>query len=121
MIFITIDINKLKQINNTLDHQKKNLTITLLTQTIKQSIHKNNYTIRLDNDKFYIILIDSTPQITTQLPKHIEKHLQHIAPQKKINFSSNIYTIKKNDTLHNTYKTSDKHLYINKQNKNNHS
>ena len=68
-------------------------------------------------DEFYIILVDSTPQIAAQLPERIEKRLQHIAPQKEIGFSSGIYAMKENDTLHDAYKASDERLYVNKQNK----
>lgn len=121
VMFIAININKLKQINNTLSHQKKNLAITLLAQAIKQSIRKSNYAIQLSSNKFCIILVNSTPQIAAQLPKRIKKRLQHIAPQKKISFSSSIYAIKKNNTLHNAYKASNKRLYVNKQNKNSRS
>lgn len=56
-----------------------------------------------------------------QLPERIEKRLQHIAPQKEIGFSSGIYAMKENDTLHDAYKASDERLYVNKQNKNSRS
>ncbi|EHR7896723.1 hypothetical protein ABHC15_16995, partial [Escherichia coli] len=55
------------------------------------------------------------------LPERIEKRLQHIAPQKEIGFSSGIYAMKENDTLHDAYKASDERLYVNKQNKNSRS
>lgn len=93
------------------------LAITLLAQAIKQSIRKSDYAIRLGGDEFCIILVDSTPQIAAQLPERIEKRLQHIAPQKEIGFSSGIYAMKENDTLHDAYKASDERLYVNKQNK----
>ena len=72
-------------------------------------------------NEFCIILVDSTPQIAAQLPERIEKRLQHIAPQKEIGFSSGIYAMKENDTLHDAYKASDERLYVNKQNKNSRS
>ncbi|CDL25233.1 Putative two-component response regulator and GGDEF family protein YeaJ [Escherichia coli ISC7] len=50
-----------------------------------------------------------------------KKRLQHIAPQKEIGFSSGIYAMKENDTLHDAYKASDERLYVNKQNKNSRS
>ena len=116
-----IDMDKLKQINDTLGHQEGDLAITLLAQAIKQSIRKSDYAIRLGGDEFCIILVDSTPQIAAQLPERIEKRLQHIAPQKEIGFSSGIYAMKENDTLHDAYKASDERLYVNKQNKNSRS
>ncbi|MDD0107595.1 hypothetical protein PSY83_23875, partial [Shigella flexneri] len=64
---------------------------------------------------------NSSPQIAAQLPERIEKRLQHIAPQKEIGFSSGIYAMKENDTLHDAYKASDERLYVNKQNKNSRS
>lgn len=39
VMFIAIDMDKLKQINDTLGHQE-DLAITLLAQAIKQSIRK---------------------------------------------------------------------------------
>ncbi len=108
-------------INDTLGHQEGDLAITLLAQAIKQSIRKSDYAIRLGGDEFCIILVDSTPQIAAQLPERIEKRLQHIAPQKEIGFSSGIYAMKENDTLHDAYKASDERLYVNKQNKNSRS
>ncbi len=121
VMFIAIDMDKLKQINDTLGHQEGDLAITLLAQAIKQSIRKSDYAIRLGGDEFCIILVDSTPQIAAQLPERIEKRLQHIAPQKEIGFSSGIYAMKENDTLHDAYKASDERLYVNKQNKNSRS
>lgn len=82
VMFIAIDMDKLKQINDTLGHQE-DLAITLLAQAIKQSIRKSDYAIRLGGDEFCIILVDSTPQIAAQLPERIEKRLQHIAPRKR--------------------------------------
>ncbi|EOW4635817.1 TPA: GGDEF domain-containing protein, partial [Shigella sonnei] len=38
-----------------------------------------------------------------------------------IGFSSGIYAMKENDTLHDAYKASDERLYVNKQNKNSRS
>lgn len=121
VMFIAIDMDKLKQINDTLGHQEGDLAITLLAQAIKQSIRKSDYAIRLGGDEFCIILVDSTPQIAAQLPERIEKRLQHIAPQKEIGFSSGFYAMKENDTLHDAYKASDERLYVNKQNKNSRS
>ncbi|MGP6327795.1 hypothetical protein ACQ9PV_26210, partial [Escherichia coli] len=46
---------------------------------------------------------------------------RRIAPQKEIGFSSGIYAMKENDTLHDAYKASDERLYVNKQNKNSRS
>ncbi len=40
VMFIAIDMDKLKQINDTLGHQEGDLAITLLAQAIKQSIRK---------------------------------------------------------------------------------
>ena len=71
-MFIAIDMDKLKQINDTLGHQEGDLAITLLAQAIKQSIRKSDYAIRLGGDEFCIILVDSTPQIAAQLPERIE-------------------------------------------------
>ncbi|MFP1454401.1 diguanylate cyclase domain-containing protein [Escherichia coli] len=117
VMFIAIDMDKLKQINDTLGHQEGDLAITLLAQAIKQSIRKSDYAIRLGGDEFCIILVDSTPQIAAQLPERIEKRLQHIAPQKEIGFSSGIYAMKENDTLHDAYKASDERLYVNVEQK----
>ncbi len=60
VMFIAIDMDKLKQINDTLGHQEGDLAITLLAQAIKQSIRKSDYAIRLGGDEFCIILVDST-------------------------------------------------------------
>ncbi len=73
VMFIAIDMDKLKLINDTLGHQEGDLAITLLAQAIKQSIRKSDYAIRLGGDEFCIILVDSTPQIAAQLPERIEK------------------------------------------------
>ncbi len=121
MIYIANDLDMLEQINNTIGNQKGDLAVSLLAQAIKQSIRKSDYAIRLGGDEFCIILVDSTPQIAAQLPERIEKRLQHIAPQKEIGFSSGIYAMKENDTLHDAYKASDERLYVNKQNKNSRS
>ena len=51
----------------------------------------------------------------------IENVCNIIAPQKEIGFSSGIYAMKENDTLHDAYKASDERLYVNKQNKNSRS
>lgn len=115
VMFVSIDLDKLKQINDTLGHQEGDLAIRLLAQAIKQSIRKSDYAIRLGGDEFCIILVDSTAEIAEQLPERIKKRLQTLAPQKAIGFSSGVYAMKENDTLDDAYKASDEQLYINKQ------
>lgn len=90
VMFIAIDMDKLKQINDTLGHQESCL-ITLLAQAIKQSIRKSDYAIRLGGDEFCIILVDSTPQIAAQLPERIE-NVCNISRRRKRSASLPVFT-----------------------------
>lgn len=45
VMFIAIDMDKLKQINDTFGYQEGDLAITLLAQAIKQLICKSDYAI----------------------------------------------------------------------------
>lgn len=91
VMFIAIDMDKLKQINDTLGHQEGDLAITLLAQAIKQSIRKSDYAIRLGGDEFCIILVDSTPQIAAQLPERIE-NVCNISRRRKRSASLPVFT-----------------------------
>ncbi len=92
VMFIAIDMDKLKLINDTLGHQEGDLAITLLAQAIKQSIRKSDYAIRLGGDEFCIILVDSTPQIAAQLPELVSKNVCNISRRRKRSASLPVFT-----------------------------
>ncbi|MFP1591461.1 diguanylate cyclase domain-containing protein [Escherichia coli] len=118
VMFIAIDMDKLKLINDTLGHQEGDLAITLLAQAIKQSIRKSDYAIDSVAMIFASFLSIRRRKLQHNCLNVSRKMLQNIAPQKEIGFSSGIYAMKENDTLHDAYKASDERLYVNKQNKN---
>lgn len=113
--FIAIDLDKLKQINDTQGHQEGDRAITLLAKAIEASVRKSDYAIRLGGDEFCVILIDAEPDMAARLPERISQHLHTVAPEKAIRFSSGVYSMQPNDTLHDAYKASDEQLYRNKQ------
>ncbi|MES0302198.1 diguanylate cyclase DgcJ [Citrobacter sedlakii] len=113
--FIAIDLDKLKQINDTQGHQEGDRAITLLAKAIEASVRKSDYAIRLGGDEFCVILIDAEPDMAARLPERISQHLHTVAPEKAIRFSSGVYSMQPDDTLHDAYKASDEQLYRNKQ------
>lgn len=113
--FIAIDLDKLKQINDTQGHQEGDRAILLLAKAIEASVRKSDYAIRLGGDEFCVILIDAQTDMTACLPERIHHHLQTAAPDKDIRFSFGSYSMQPNDTLHDAYKASDEQLYRNKQ------
>ena len=112
--FIAIDLDKLKQINDTQGHQEGDRAIHLLAQAIEASVRKSDYAIRLGGDEFCVILIDAEPALTAHLPERIQHYLETIAPGNEIRFSSGYYNMQANDTLQDAYKASDEQLYLNK-------
>lgn len=116
VMFIAIDMDKLKQINDTLGHQEGDLAITLLAQAIKQSIRK----VIMPSDS---VAMNSASFLSIRRRKlqhnclNVSKNVCNISRRRKRSASSGIYAMKENDTLHDAYKASDERLYVNKQNK----
>ncbi|MCO7985987.1 diguanylate cyclase DgcJ [Escherichia fergusonii] len=114
VFFISLDLDNLKVINDTLGHHEGDLAISLLAKAIKSSVRKSDYAIRLGGDEFCVILIDSTEETASGLADRIAKKMHSIAPDKDFRFSSGYYRMKPGDTLNDAYKASDAQLYINK-------
>ncbi|APT74282.1 diguanylate cyclase [Thermosipho melanesiensis] len=55
-VFIYIDINKLKEINDTFGHKTGDKILVKFSQTVKQFIRKNDLLIRLGGDEFLLVL-----------------------------------------------------------------
>ncbi|HFZ8995969.1 TPA: diguanylate cyclase DgcJ [Citrobacter freundii] len=119
--FYAVDLDKLKQINDTQGHHEGDRAIILLAQAIEASIRKSDYAIRFGGDEFCVIMVDSPPEVTATLSERIARQLQLLAPEKEIAFSSGVYHMKADDTIQDAYKASDEQLYFNKRQKLRHS
>lgn len=73
VFFISLDLDNLKVINDTLGHHEGDLAISLLAKAIKSSVRKSDYAIRLGGDEFCVILIDSTEETASGLADRIAK------------------------------------------------
>lgn len=117
IVFMALDCDRLKYINDTLGHNEGDRAIVMLAQAISSSIRKSDYGIRLGGDEFFLILIDYAEQEAQGIPQRIRQHLATIDFDKRVNFSWGACSMAPGDSLVDVMKIADARLYADKKQK----
>ncbi|MBJ3813657.1 diguanylate cyclase [Shimwellia pseudoproteus] len=113
--FIAIDLDGLKQINDTRGHKAGDTAITLLAAAILLSIRKSDYAVRLGGDEFCLILVNYTDENIAALMQRIIERLRQTDSHQWVKFSSGSYQMQDDDTLEHACHEADLCLYQDKQ------
>lgn len=117
IVFMALDCDRLKYLNDTWGHDEGDRAIVLLAQSISAAIRKSDYGIRLGGDEFFLILIDYEEQEAKNIPERIRQHLKEIDINQRVNFSWGACSIAPGDSLADVMKIADARLYENKKQK----
>lgn len=112
---VAIDLDGLKQINDTLGHKAGDKAITMLASAIRLSLRKSDYGIRLGGDEFCIILVNYTAAQREALVRRIKERLLQTDSSGWVKFSWGSYNMQNNDTLEHACHEADLSLYQDKQ------
>ncbi|WP_154955263.1 diguanylate cyclase DgcJ [Klebsiella grimontii] len=117
IVFMALDCDRLKYLNDTWGHDEGDRAIVLLAQSISAAIRKSDYGIRLGGDEFFLILIDYEEQEAQNIPERIRQHLRAIDIHRRVNFSWGACSMAPGDSLADVMKIADARLYENKKQK----
>ncbi|MCH4890021.1 GGDEF domain-containing protein [Acidaminobacter sp. JC074] len=117
---IFIDVDGLKQINDTLGHEYGDDLLTTVTFVVKEEIREKDLFMRLGGDEFLVVLSNIDSYITEKIMSRIEDKLEsiNVGDEKKyiMSISHGIASTKENDTLsiEKLISISDQRMYNNK-------
>ncbi|VDY51929.1 diguanylate cyclase DgcJ [Klebsiella oxytoca] len=117
IVFMALDCDRLKFINDTFGHNEGDRAIVMLAQSISAAIRKSDYGIRLGGDEFFLILIDYAEEEAKNITERIRQHLRTIDVNKRVNFSWGACSMAPGDSLADTMQIADARLYENKKQK----
>lgn len=117
IVFMALDCDRLKYINDTWGHDEGDRAIVMLAQSILVAIRKSDYGIRLGGDEFFLILIDYAEEDARNITERIRQHLGTIDINKRVDFSWGAYSMAPGDSLADAIKIADTRLYANKKQK----
>ena len=118
-VFMLIDINKFKHINDEYGHQVGDTVLREFGLAIKHSLYDNDVALRLGGDEFIIFL--SNVQTTEQVEGFLRKFLENIDAirirdfNEKITASIGVTLVKERETFDKLYAKTDKIMYQAKQ------
>lgn len=72
------DLNKFKQVNDTLGHQAGDELLKLIGQFFKENEHTSNRTYRYGGDEFIILCFDHTYEEVTALVEHFNREFKKL-------------------------------------------
>ncbi|WP_434642546.1 diguanylate cyclase DgcJ [Klebsiella sp. I138] len=108
---IAIDSDGLKKINDNYGHAVGDEVISILGQSIAQSIRKNDYGIRLGGDEFSLILIGYDLGKSAELIERINQRVKIRDTRGIIQFSSGCYQLTATDSVEEAFRKADALLY----------
>jgi diguanylate cyclase (GGDEF)-like protein len=78
LCIIYVDINGLKEVNDTLGHDMGDELITSVVQVISETIRKEDYIARLGGDEFIIVCYKATEQDAESIWQRVNEAYKHI-------------------------------------------
>jgi len=72
---LMIDMDKLKDINDTFGHEAGNSAITLVAQCLQRSIRNTDYAARFGGDEFAVLLPGASPEIADAVIKRVRHNV----------------------------------------------
>jgi len=72
---LMVDIDRLKEINETFGHEAGNSAITLVAQCVQRSIRGSDIAGRLGGDEFAVLLPAATPEIADSVVKRVRHNV----------------------------------------------
>ncbi len=72
---LMIDMDKLKDINDTFGHEGGNSAITLVAQCLQRSIRNTDYAARFGGDEFAVLLPGASPEIAEAVIKRVRHNV----------------------------------------------
>jgi diguanylate cyclase (GGDEF)-like protein len=72
---LLIDMDKLKDINDSFGHEAGNSAITLVSQCLQRSIRNTDYAARFGGDEFAVLLPGASPEIAEAVVKRVRHNV----------------------------------------------
>jgi diguanylate cyclase (GGDEF)-like protein len=72
---LTIDMDKLKDINDAFGHEAGNSAITLVAQCLQRSIRNTDYAARFGGDEFAVLLSGASPEVAEAVIKRVRHNV----------------------------------------------
>ena len=112
-----IDIDNLKNINDTFGHDRGDRIIKGVANEIKNSVRKTDSVCRLGGDEFSIIFIETDIEKAKSIVENICNRISQnlILEATKVTVSIGIAKLNDNDTTATLYKRADEALYLSKK------
>ncbi|WP_213818535.1 GGDEF domain-containing protein [Garciella nitratireducens] len=118
-----IDIDNLKEINDTLGHIAGDRAIKIVGRAIQKSIRKEDIGIRYGGDEFLILFFNQKQKETEKAIQRIREEIKKIAKTQQMEIQISVGTASYDSfqNIEDTIKMADKELYKEKRKKNNES
>ncbi|MCX8021194.1 MAG: sensor domain-containing diguanylate cyclase [Syntrophorhabdaceae bacterium] len=82
MLLFFIDLNKMKQINDTLGHQGGDRALKDLAKVLKEVFRESDVVARIGGDEFAVLALDTSDESQDTLTKRLYKHLDALNSSK---------------------------------------
>jgi diguanylate cyclase (GGDEF)-like protein/PAS domain S-box-containing protein len=115
---IVIDIDGLKQINDTKGHDAGDFLIKNVARVLKEAVRGDDLLARIGGDEFSILLPETDEHGAHAVVEHLRKCQQRFnaaQPEYAINFSMGMATAIKGSDIPATFKRADELMYADKQ------
>ncbi len=115
---VMFDIDDFKQINDTLGHQAGDATLRLVSELIKKTVRKVDFSARWGGEEFIVLAPQTDTKGAYTLAENLRKTIEgsNILQGKKITCSFGVTDFKENETLDSFLKRVDEALYASKKN-----
>lgn len=113
---VMVDGNKIKHINDTYGHDMGDKAIKNIASVLKNNIRTEDVLFRVGGDEFIILMSSVSENIAINAMKRINKILgeQLFVKGLKLSISYGVAETNENETIEETLKKADKHMYLNK-------
>ncbi len=119
LLFIMIDIDHFKQINDTYGHERGDIVLMEVAKLITQAFRSNDPVIRIGGEEFLVIVetkdVERILSIVEDLKYEIEHH-RFDGIDRKVTVSIGIARYNRKEDIHSLYKRADEALYESKRN-----